>query len=141
MVLILTGKAIPTDDRSRTVIYEKGSIICSQMNVVEVLPSLLAKEVITERDCEKIQAKNKNEGNWEAALSLLFRLPNKQVAWFSKFIEALEESKHRDLAEKLKTSKLFISLYCVFSHLSLLTYNKSAADHFENISQKYRKSI
>ena len=116
MVLILTGKAIPTEDLTRKFLYEKGSIICGQLNVVEVLPSLLAKEVITDRDCEKIQAKNKNEGNWEAALSLLFRLPNKQVAWFQKFIEALEESKHRDLAGKLKTSKLFISLYGVFSH-------------------------
>ena len=101
VLFILTGRAIPTGDLGRTVLFRTATEICDMLNVEEILPSLLAKDVITDRDSQTIRARHKSEGNWRAAVKLLDCLPNKHPHWFKQLLAALEESKHDRLAQLL----------------------------------------
>ena len=64
-----------------------------------ILPHLLARKVISQDDAEKITNTERNQSNGDAAMQLMFILPNKIKDWYRLFLESLVEGDHKDLAE------------------------------------------
>lgn len=72
----------------------------------ELLPHLLAKDLIGSNDQENIQREHTNHGNFAANVMLLDRITRKHRNWYILFIEALNEANMEEVAANLQIPEL-----------------------------------
>lgn len=99
LVSVLRGLFVPVDDVHRQQINLAARHIFKLLTPTNIVPFLLSKCVISSNDAENIRKTENNESRGNAALDLLFLLPNRNKHWYRLFLEALVEAEHIELAE------------------------------------------
>ncbi|KAK7169534.1 hypothetical protein R3I93_005494 [Phoxinus phoxinus] len=72
------------------------------MKTADVCAHCCSLELLTREDQENIMKATENLGNINGARVLLKRLVKNEVGWFSKFLQALEETEHHELVRELR---------------------------------------
>ena len=76
--------------------------ICDNLNIVEILPVLLAKKLIIPREAGILMNIAKNSSNYEAAMDLVLNmLSNRKEDWYAKFLLCLLEADYKALAKEI----------------------------------------
>ncbi|XP_016101519.1 interferon-induced helicase C domain-containing protein 1-like [Sinocyclocheilus grahami] len=72
------------------------------MKTADVCAHCRALGLLTPEDQENIMKLTENQGNIGGARLLLKRLVKNEAGWFSKFLQALEDTEHHDLVRELR---------------------------------------
>lgn len=72
------------------------------MKTRDVCVQCVTLGLLTQEDQENIMTATGNNGNINGARLLLKRLVKNEAGWFSKFLQALEDTEHRDLMRELR---------------------------------------
>ena len=104
--LILSGAAQPLNENHKALIYQCGVDICDNLNVRDILPNLVSKDIISPADSQTLEAALDVHGNFDAAFRLLLLLPNKKPDWYVCFRETLRGDKQEDLADRINRGKV-----------------------------------
>nr|AYN78121.1 melanoma differentiation-associated protein 5 [Pimephales promelas] len=72
------------------------------MKTTDVCAQCWSLGLLTPEDKENIMKATENHGNMNGARVLLKRLVKNEAGWFSKFLQALEETEHRELVRELR---------------------------------------
>ncbi|XP_051565549.1 interferon-induced helicase C domain-containing protein 1-like isoform X2 [Myxocyprinus asiaticus] len=80
--------------------------------------------LLTQEDQENIMTATENQGNIGGARLLLTRLVKNETGWFSKFLQALEDTEHHDLARQLRGEP---------EVMSVETYESSTVEESEQV--------
>lgn len=72
------------------------------MKTADVCAHCRALGLLTQEDQENIMKLTENQGNIGGARLLLKRLVKNEAGWFSKFLQALEETEHHELVRELR---------------------------------------
>ena len=101
VVRILKGMLLPVGCDHRQTIKRAAKDIFQSLVTKEVLPHLMARDVISQNDYEEISATERYYSTGSAALELLHILPNRRPDWYRQFMESLVDSSHGDLANTI----------------------------------------
>lgn len=98
--------------------------VCENLNVSQIIPSLLGHSLIVNREAETLIKIEKNESKFEAAMELVLKmLPNRSEHWYAKFVVCLIDSDHEFLARKVDEKlcdgkcKMFILTFTFLEHM------------------------
>ncbi|XP_052773443.1 antiviral innate immune response receptor RIG-I-like isoform X1 [Mya arenaria] len=93
---------VASDEHFRKLLELFADQIVPVVNPTEILPTLLARELITNEDVQRIRAEMYNHGRDAAAWEMLFRLQSRKENWFKEFLVSLIDHGYNDVAEKLE---------------------------------------
>ncbi|XP_067264780.1 interferon-induced helicase C domain-containing protein 1 [Chanodichthys erythropterus] len=72
------------------------------MKTGDVCAHCFSQGILTQEDHENITKATENHGNIKGARVLLKRLVKNEAGWFSKFLQALEDTEHHELVRELR---------------------------------------
>lgn len=100
---ILKGEKMPSNiNKQKENISKCMKIICENLNVTHIIPSLLKHKLIVSREADELRKLDKNSSTFDAALKLVLNiLPNRSENWYAQFVICLIDSHHEELAKKL----------------------------------------
>ena len=118
---ILKGELLPMGSDHRQTIRRSFKDIYQNLIPREILPYLLANDVITHDDYEEVKAAEKNYSTGSAAIELLTVLPNRHTDWYKHFIKALVSGSHKDLAKTIDKDLATSEFLSIF-HYNIIIY-------------------